>query len=509
MSKKVTVFLVIYIFFLLLVAGKTSAQKDAKIPSYPNYAAGDYVTKYLLKPPAEYSFLGTIHSPYDTIVGYTYYDYQHNSSIPHMIANNYQTKGGGRHFTWMESPDPDIATSPNRYVDYNYRSPDGSWLGPQRITSSYCRGGYTGLDIMKDSREVLIFHYADWGGDPAPRRSMLAIESTTPGSCLFRYFDIPDSGAGFGSGGGWPHAAIDTLNRIHVVMHDASMNFLPWWGYTRCQQIPGTDSILCESPGIPPVRIKQGVFTSGTRNMLATVTRTSTESEIVVASPISGKLALIWTWPVDTTYLHTSNNVYYIESTNGGQDWIDAGSFPAGINITNFSPTDTYKAYCDLAAIYDYDDNFHIFANIHKLNTLTGEYDWDDCAIIHWSVGTTGQICGTDTIRYNIVSAGKWEAVAGAWNRNMAKMNAGVGVPGEPNYNWIYSSWTQFNPNDLSASGYTNGEIYVSVSTNSGLTWDAPRNVTNSPDPGCLPGDCDSDHWPSLAARVDSFLYLQ
>jgi hypothetical protein len=510
MAKKVRIFFVLFILVFLLVSGNTWARKQPSIPVY-NSPREDYVTNYLLKPAGEYSFTGTIHSPYDHILGYTYYDLQHNNSIPHMIANDYQAAPGGRHFTWMELISNDM--NDQRYVDYNYRSPAGSWLGAQRITSNVRRGGYTGLDILKDSREVVIYHYASAGTDPAPRRSMLAIERNIPGYNEFWHFDIPDSAAVFGEGGMWPHGAIDTLNQIHVVMLDGKTTAgMAWWGYTRCQQLAGTDSILCESPGYS-VRIKQNVFTTTARKMTASVARTSTESEIVATSPVSQKVALIWTWPIDTNLYQVSNNVYYMESTNGGDDWI-SGGFPAqGINVSQFKPTDSNKAYADLAAIYDYDDNLHIFWNAHKLNTQTGGYDWNDVALMHWSAATTGQLCGSgaDTFRvnYNVVAAKSDTAVAGAWNINLGKMNAGVGVPGGSNANWIYCSWSQFNHGDLSAGKYTNGEIYVSVSTNGGLTWDAPRNVTNSPSPGCTADNCDSDHWGSMAARVDSFVYLQ
>jgi hypothetical protein len=514
MAKKVTAIFVLSVFALLLVVGMAWARKQAPIPLL-NYAREDYVTNYLLKPAGEYSFLGTIHSPYTAIVGYTYYDYQHNASIPPIIANDYQAGGGGKHFTWMELEAADLTS--NRFMDYNYVSPAGNWLGAARISETLCRGGYTALGVMNNSREVVCFHYASTcGSDPRARRTVLAIEQTTPGYNEFLgTFDISDSATGFGEGGMWPHMAIDSLNRIHVVMQSGETAAgKSWWGYTRVTEL-SVSQVRCESPGIASKTVNKGVF-NDTR-MVARVARTGTISEIVATSPVSKKVALIWQWPTsDTSYYQTGNDIYYLESTNGGEDWLNSG-FPEwpdiGTNITQFKKTDNYKAYCDIAAVYDYSDKLHIIWNAHRLNTETGAYNFDDVALMHWSAGTTGQLCGTppDTfrVRYNVIAAGEWEAVAGAWNRNMAKIGAGVGVSGGSNYNYIYCNWTQFNPNDVADNGYTNGEIYVSVSTNSGKTWDAPRNVTNSPDAGCLADDCDSDHWSSMAARVDSFLYLQ
>ena len=62
------------------------------------------------------------------------------------------------------------------------------------------------------------------------------------------------------------------------------------------------------------------------------------------------------------------------------------------------------------------------------------------------------------------------------------------------------------NANTL--GGHVNGEIYVSVSSNDGLTWDRPQNVTNTISPDCDPGDCVSEAWVTAAATADSGVYL-
>ena len=51
------------------------------------------------------------------------------------------------------------------------------------------------------------------------------------------------------------------------------------------------------------------------------------------------------------------------------------------------------------------------------------------------------------------------------------------------------------------AQGSANGELWMSVSDDNGLVWDAPRNLTNSYTPDCGPGtsvDCGNDVWPSV-----------
>ncbi|TET68367.1 MAG: T9SS type A sorting domain-containing protein, partial [Candidatus Zixiibacteriota bacterium] len=53
-----------------------------------------------------------------------------------------------------------------------------------------------------------------------------------------------------------------------------------------------------------------------------------------------------------------------------------------------------------------------------------------------------------------------------------------------------------------------NGELYVCGSDNGGATWSPRINVTNTPTPDCWPGECESDHWSSLAETVDDFLHI-
>ncbi|MGB2697503.1 MAG: hypothetical protein WBD28_06540, partial [Candidatus Zixiibacteriota bacterium] len=55
----------------------------------------------------------------------------------------------------------------------------------------------------------------------------------------------------------------------------------------------------------------------------------------------------------------------------------------------------------------------------------------------------------------------------------------------------------------------TQGDIYMSVSTDGGLVWQDPVNVTNSTVPSCTTGGCASDHWASMAERVDTAIYMQ
>ena len=72
---------------------------------------------------------------------------------------------------------------------------------------------------------------------------------------------------------------------------------------------------------------------------------------------------------------------------------------------------------------------------------------------------------------------------------------------------WHWWDGYLFNSN-LIYMGFSNGDIFLQYSWDSGATWIEPINLTNSPSPGCAAGDCDSDHWSSIAETVDDSLYI-
>jgi len=97
--------------------------------------------------------------------------------------------------------------------------------------------------------------------------------------------------------------------------------------------------------------------------------------------------------------------------------------------------------------------------------------------------------------------------IGGSWNLTICKMNMGVHeIDGAPD--GIFVTWTQFDTSDVSAGGYGNGELYMSYTIDNGATWTDPQNLTNTPTPNCLPGECDNDNWSSLADVVNDHLHI-
>ena len=121
----------------------------------------------------------------------------------------------------------------------------------------------------------------------------------------------------------------------------------------------------------------------------------------------------------------------------------------------------------------------------------------------------------------------------GAWNRNISKMCLGFGDgstlcgdPPESNLDYLYVTYTQFgsedplDKQDASAAGMQNGNIWLSISDDYGLTW-APQECLTTVDgtvggtptrsPGCdvtISDTCLSEHWSSCADLVTDTLHV-
>lgn len=524
MAKK---FLLVFAFlaaFSILVFGFAFADKSA-VPKSEllkpiDLAPEDYVSQYLLKPVRGYvpSLAPTAN---DAVVGTSWYDQQHNAAMPKMIANDYQSGDKGQHFTWMRWPS---APPANRYVDYRYNDALGSWKNKVVVDGGAFNAGYCGLDVFLNSYAAVIYHTtARQYPDPTEhiRRAKIAIDKgLTPGAGTFWVYDIPDSTETMGEAGMWPHGEIDACGNIHVISMEGktAAGWSPL-GYIRCT--PQGDLLKCEGPGVGPYYVTAGEMYDPDSNMISYLDHTGSIAYIVVADPNSQKVALAWTkWtpypdPEETTLYQTAQDVWYLESTNCGNDWILADTFAdfTFTNITEWEPGEPYRTYADIAGTYDVVGDLHLFWNAHYLKEATDEYDAYDVSLMHWSPNVE-QVCpGGYEVKYSVVSAVKNEPTEiglWGWNRTLGKMSAGVGIPGSAKAGWLFLVWQQLAEKpDMSLTERSNGEIYFAFSTNRGVSWSAPRNLTNTPSPDCAAGDCESEGWPSLATRVDSFAHIQ
>jgi hypothetical protein len=386
-------------------------------------------------------------------VGWTQYDMQSNGSSGNRVALD---TSGGVHFTWMKAdPYPSV-----RGVAYNYRNPSGNWLGTMIIRQN--GSGYPQLALTTDNRAVIGFHRGTSGAE-----SLYCAVDFQSGYGLFDIYGPPNS---LGSRRHiWPYVAADIHDRIHLIASRVGGSF------GEPLQLIYTRSDNGGTTWVAPQAVD-------TLMML---------SAIVTSSRLSDKVAIVYTHPADTLSQLT-NDVYYVQSLDG-ITW----DFTGGkINVTSYAnDNDSLWAFNDCDAVYDYNDNLHIIWSSQRVINFGADHSTN---LFHYASG----VISTITEGY-----AEWPESGcdfGTGDMQICKMSLGA----HQHSNNLYAIYTRFDTSDCSAIGYANGEIHMQYSANGGADWSIPRNLTNSPTPGCPAGDCRSEHWASMAEVVDDYLHI-
>ncbi len=221
-----------------------------------------------------------------------------------------------------------------------------------------------------------------------------------------------------------------------------------------------------------------------TWNRYTTVFATDRLSGTICTSPVSSKTAAVYV-QVNAFGFY---DVFYCEAEDGvNWNWTDP------YNITEFGSNPNISAVFDADGLYDYNDNLHI---AYQGQAVTADTIWIWGDVMHWSEATGHTVAGTHPSSDT------------CWTINyctcISKMSLGV----NPDNGNLFTIWADLSQNDVSAGGFSNGELFGSASTDNGATWFPQVNLTNSPSPGCSPPNCDSDVWSSLAEKVDGTLHI-
>ena len=417
-------------------------------------------------------------SPGDT-VGFTEYEYQCNGSTGNrVVVDNL----GGAHFAWMKGMDTEPGGGGPREVWFNYT--DGaSWPLPRggQVLSQATRGGYTQISITSDDRAGVAYHETSLD-------AVTYAEDQVSGFGIFNYYDPPEMLALQCL---WPYITIDRNDNIHFVSVEA-----PEAGVT----IHTMGYTMSDNAGESWSRFQA-------------VDTTSCLSQNLVSSPVSDKVAIVYSHPMvmePPVGAQLENDIYYIQSQDGVTwDW-DNGK----VNVTSYERDDSTRAYTDVAGIYDYNDNLHIVWTAQFVyDTPEGYLVSFHTFLYHYNDGSgmINMITETDAAVDTLWETGYCQVSStpskpfGAWNRPFTKVS--LGVYHEEDIDGLFALWTQFDPGDCSNAGWANGDLYYSYTIN-GTDWDQTVNVTNSNSDGCVPGECDSDHWATLANRVGDSLHI-
>ena len=440
------------------------------------------------------------------VVGVTWYDYQHNGAMGRMIDVGQSVAGDNHwlvHFTWMILDAPIFES---RGAEYDVYDLTGGAFGTEArpIGGGDQYAGYVAIQATNDNRAIVGAHNQQpqdelydptFTWDFGPANSFFGATDSVPRA-------VQEYAASAGQEVIWPkfryvEGATDTV--LHVIAQvSADDPGAPQSNYYFRR--PGSDA----NPGawdFPPY-----------------VVDTAFDLSHDIAANDAGKIALVWTANVpcdqvadDTASCNDgvppvqwNNDMYYQISLDNGVSW------EPRVNLTNnrvYEPggaqegEDHYKPYTDANALIDSNGDLHVVWN--GAFWSEGSIFFRD-RIFHWSENQP---------YVRTVHSADWDQTVcngGAWNLNAAKMTIS-----ECNGKF-YVLFVQFN--DIPAgveddcaddgnpgfpSGGANGDLYVAISADGGLTWDQARNLTNSRTPGCdsvngTGGPCESDHWPSM-----------
>ncbi len=428
------------------------------------------------------SWPGTILDSPGRVVGTTYYDMQANGSTGNRIVLD---SNGRPHFCWISSTNSSLAP---RNIRYGYIAGDDSL---RTVTlPGHDQDGFPGIDVYNGSINPSVRDYAVIG---------------------YHNSSVLDDRFAFDSGIGQGIFSIDSLT--FPVGSDSSL-----WPQFSIDINDDIQAVAIQS-NVQPGELMNHIYTRknfGQSNWSAPVTfdQTYCPSPVITSSPVSAKSAIVWTHPIFQDYNQYDNDVVYAQSLDG-TNWDFSGG---RVNITQYPYSaqcdTTLRAYTDVDAIYDHNDNLHIIWNAAYVtrDTANSMVVLYHTALFHWS-----QQNGIDLIYDHPVR--EWPCDMGAWNLAISKMSIGV-----DDSNFLFVVFTRFDPSDYAFYDTTNGdvspcggdnsmpcgngEIYMSYSVNGGDNWTTPVNLTNSPSPNCTSGNCDSDNWPGLAERVDQNLHI-
>jgi len=401
----------------------------------------------------------TADSPGDSI-DFTWYEYQSNGSMSRQIVLDH-VDSRGLHVVYMKSPN---STFIPRNIAYQFNDrAGGGWTG--ELDANTARAGYTTLATLPDGRAVAAFHQVGGAGI----RSVVAVDATR-GAGAFTVHNVDTSSIppAVAATPVWPHVGA-TGTYVHVAAHQNSISRI--WRATSSNE--GTS------------------FTNWAR--LESQTDTSIENPIsqdVIVGP-SGKVAIAFTrWtghgaggPVDK---QRNMDVIYIESTDNGATW------GTPVNVTNYLAADTIRAFEDVSGVYDAGGNLNLAWT--GCLCLTDNTYYMAAAIWHWRQGGTIHLAsGTG----NVPGTYWWTFDGGVYNFGQVLTKTSLSMDSTGNLFCVWEGQREM-PEDSSAAGYENYDLYGAGSMDGGTTWIASFNITNSHAPGSLPGAGMSDNWPSL-----------
>ncbi|MEW5923215.1 MAG: dockerin type I repeat-containing protein [Candidatus Zixiibacteriota bacterium] len=253
----------------------------------------------------------------------------------------------------------------------------------------------------------------------------------------------------------------------------------------------------------------------------------STVSQIVTASRVSGKVALVWQappgmYPGDPESMTRDwldpglgvnqriNDVYYMISSDMGATW--------GMkqNLTQFDSTQGgWLGQGEMSALIDTNDRLHILWSARQVVPgaagLGHFVNFWGSQLLHWeeSIGHISTVADAnwdieDELADTFCVGGEWNemSIVKCMLSECDNKFYAFFVQFQDVYKGIYDDCHNYRFTRDMWYGTANGEIYVSISNDGGYCWDYPTNLTNSYTPNCDPSvgnDCAADNYLSVS----------
>jgi len=483
----------------------------------------------------------------DMIVGYTWYDYQHNGTIGNMVRHDSQ---GGTHFIWMRGYQSNLIP---RHVVYNYLDADGSLLveagNNENQVDAGTKSGYTCMDLLPHDERAIVFYHVEGylEDDPAYVGTGLSADWSYARGAFQASHPVSWPEVRLI----WPHGAVDRRNFGHILAteYNEDVNVQVWQriGYWRAT---------------PDQNHRNWTFNVNRNGVPLNIDTTGVISSLAAASPQSNKVALGWHHNLIGTSMQRpngdwtqgpwqrNNDVRYIIS-NDGENWDWARGVRSMTHILPIVPEladvkpasaygDTFRPFCDLDIEFDpwegQDNLYGVFAAAGFWEKPIGDDDpWPAVAYaVHGHLWFWNSIQDTLTMIYdgwyngynpNPNRAANSHFRPGGWRVN-ADRGSIVFDPDNPGH--IYIVWICFphiqnfrndgsieflpGAQDTSSRGYQSADVMVSASVDYGITWQEPVNVTGTiwdGDRAPEAGECLSEGWGSADPLVrDGMIHI-
>ncbi len=390
--------------------------------------------------------------PPGEVVGTTEYPVQSSGMAANRTAYD---DLDGVHVTWMVGP-----SIFDRNVKYNFRDETGQWLSSDGMSVNEVNGaGYPTLALKSDNAATITYH------NMSNNYVNLAVDAFR-GMAIFNYFDPPDL-APSGNHAFWPQVAVSANGDIHILMveHTQDPGVYPSMIYSRSED--GGETWTA------PVEVARVALLNG-----------------CITASSNGKVAIVYLNPViQGEFSQVKNDVCYFVSEDG-RTW----DFSRPENITDYW-NDDLEIYCPwgIDAVFDNEGNLNF-------TWVTGHIDDDGyfidetAQLWHYSeyTGVISQIAESSDLELTCT---------------YGAVTLPISLPSLTCIDYFFDNilgiiYVGFDESDASAEGECVGDLYGVFGFEGGLYWVGPFNLTETQTPGCQPGDCQSENFPSTAETM-------